>query len=152
MLRKLWKILWISTLSFLGIGFAGAIIFAIFRTAPEPSSIQYKSVDYTLTPAEQGLKVGDWIKVSGGCEFDEDTGDVTVRLTSVPPPLNTQTNWVSIEGIGYQYPNLEAGSTIVASGRISEIPPPFEYSEGDYLPQFYINLDSEGCTVSASSP
>ena len=152
MLRKIWKILWISVLSFFGIGFAGAIIFAIFRTTPEPSSMQYKSVDYTLTPEEQGLKVGDWIKVSGGCEFDEDTGNIAVRLTTVPPPVQTRTNLVRIEGIGYQYPNLEAGSTIIVTGRISEILPPFEYSEGDYLPQYRIVLDPEGCTVTASSP
>ena len=107
--------------------------------------MQYKSVDYTLTPEEQGLKVGDWIKVSGGCEFDEDTGNIAVRLTTVPPPVqHAQTNLVRIEGIGYQYPNLEAGSTIIVTGRISEIPPPFEYSEGDYLPQYYISFRLRG--------
>ena len=151
MLRKLWKILWISTLSFFGIGFAGAIIFAIFHTPPEPPPIEYKPVDSTLTPTEQGLKVGDWIKASGTCNIHEESAEIGIRLTSVPPPLNTQTNFISVEGVPHLTQNLEGGSTMVVTGRISEIVS-FEYTEGGYLPQFYINLDSEGCTVTASSP
>ena len=81
MLRKVWKILWISTLSFIAFGIIVATLVHIFvpeeelkkasapetvePAEPEPPSIQYKTVDWTQTPEEQGLKVGDWITAQG---------------------------------------------------------------------------------------
>ena len=97
MLRKLWKILWISTLSFFGIGFAGCHPLCTYfahrlnRLAIEYKPV-YKPVDYTLTPAEQGLKVGDWIKVSGPCELDEDTGGLAEFALQVRPPPPEHSN------------------------------------------------------------
>ena len=81
MLRKVWKILWISTLSFIAFGIIVATLVHIFvpeeelkkasapetvePAEPEPPSIQYKTVDWTQTPEEQGLAVGDWIVARG---------------------------------------------------------------------------------------
>lgn len=82
MLRKIWKFLWISTVSFIGFVTLVIILVAIFvpeserqpvreenieaeEPKPEPPPIQYKTVDWTLTPEEQGLKVGDWIEAWG---------------------------------------------------------------------------------------
>ena len=81
MLRKLWKILWISVASFIALFILLAIIGHIIGppktlkeepvttepTAPaDPSPpIEYKIVDWTQTPEEQELKVGDWIAARG---------------------------------------------------------------------------------------
>ena len=96
MLRKLWKILWISTLSSIAFVIIGGILVAtlvhifvpeeelekaseeralakVQEQTPEPQVIatppppptEYKTVDWTLTPEEQGLKVGDWILARG---------------------------------------------------------------------------------------
>ena len=91
MLRKLWKILWIGTLSSIAFIVIVAVLVSIFvpeeelekasastKTAapPEPPPeeqvtelppplIEYKTVDWTRTPEEQGLKVGDWIVARG---------------------------------------------------------------------------------------
>ena len=80
MLRKLWKILWISTLSFIAFVIIVATLVHIFvpeeelkkasapetvePAEPEPPPVEYKPVDWTLTPEEQGLAVGDWIVVT----------------------------------------------------------------------------------------
>ena len=81
MLRKVWKILWISTLSFIAFVIIVATLVHIFvpedelkkasapetvePAEPEPPSIQYKTVDWTQTPEGQGLAVGDWIVARG---------------------------------------------------------------------------------------
>ena len=91
MLRKLWKILWIGTLGSIAFIVIVAVLVSIFvpeeelektsastKTAapPEPPLeeqvtelppplIEYKTVDWTRTPEEQGLKVGDWIVARG---------------------------------------------------------------------------------------
>ena len=83
MLRQLWKILWISFLCVIAFVIIVATLVHIFvpedelkrASAPPPETlepveppplpIEYKTVDWTRTPEEQGLKVGDWITVQG---------------------------------------------------------------------------------------
>ena len=87
MLRRLWKILWISALSFIGFVIIVATLVHIFvpeeelekvrqerealapteppTAEPEPPPIQYKTVDWTRTTEEQGLDLGDWIVARG---------------------------------------------------------------------------------------
>ena len=87
MLRKLWKILWISALSLIGFFVIVGILVNIFvpeeelkkasvpppeqqvsppePTEPPPPPIEYKRVNWDRTPEEQRLKVGDWITAQG---------------------------------------------------------------------------------------
>ncbi len=87
MFKTLWKILWISALGSIAFAIIVATLVAIFvpkeeldkarqekeasdateppAIEPVPTPIQYKTVDWTQTPEEQGLKIGDWIVARG---------------------------------------------------------------------------------------
>ena len=82
MFRVLWKILWISALSFIAFVIIVATLSHIFipeealkeepvltesaeRVESPSPPIEYKTVNWTRTPEEQGLKIGDWIVARG---------------------------------------------------------------------------------------
>lgn len=201
MLRKIWKILWISVLSFIVFIIVLAVLVSIF--VPEPPPIEYKTVDWTRTPDEQGLKVGDWIKAQGHLggfigaskvfkgdlnelpnidplsgqyflvnlqgtvkvvelNYDENTGDVIVASTEDRSPLNHRIFSISIEDIPnhaqqsvikqlnlLQLHKLESITEIIVTGRISEIPSPYEFK--GYPPQYRLLLDNEGSTLEVTA-